>query len=335
MKYNRLGRTGLLVSEVCMGTMTFGGVTDEAEAKRIFDRCLERGVNFFDTANGYTGGQSEQILGRLIKDKRDDIVLATKVYNPTGSGPNDMGLSRKHILRACEASLRRLGTDYIDLYQVHSDDRDTPLEETLSALDQLVREGKVRYIGASNHTAWRLSDGLWTSETRGLARYNCLQPLYNLVERGLDAEVLPLCRAKGVGVICWSPLAGGWLTGKYRGEVDDDARLNDRNRPPMGTAVDREQVLDALIKIAEGLGATPAQVALRWVMDQEGITSAIVGARNLAQLDDNLGALDLVLDADTWKELDRVSRLPLTYPSGLAIMMQRRRQAQLQRSQAT
>ena len=174
MKYNRLGRTGLLVSEVCMGTMTFGGVTDEPEAQRIFDRCLERGVNFFDTANGYTGGQSEQIIGRLIKDKRDDLVLATKVYNPTGAGPNDMGLSRKHILQACEASLRRLDTDYIDLYQVHSDDRDTPFEETLSALDQLVREGKVRYIGASNHTAWRLSDALWTSETRG---YQAARPV--------------------------------------------------------------------------------------------------------------------------------------------------------------
>ena len=334
MNYRRLGRTGLRVSEFCMGTMTFGGVTDEAEAKKIFDRCLEAGVNFFDTANAYTGGQSEQILGRLIKENRDNLVIATKVYNAQGPGPNDMGLSRKHIIQACEASLRRLNTDYIDLYQVHADDRETPLEETLAALDQLVRDGKVRYIGASNHVAWRLSDALWTSESRGLARYECLQPLYNLIERGLDSELLPLCRAKGVGVIVWSPLAGGWLTGKYRGDVPEDARLNEPGRPPMGATVDREQILDTLINIAQGLNATPGQVALRWVMDQEGVTSAIIGARNVEQLDSNLGAADLEMDHDAWKALDRASRLPLTYPSGLILMMQRRRQAQLAQAEA-
>ncbi len=333
MNYRRLGRTGLRVSEICMGTMTFGGVTDEAEAKKIFNRCLEVGVNFFDTANAYTGGQSERILGRLAKENRDDLVIATKVYNAQGQGPNDMGLSRKHIIQACEASLRRLGTDYIDLYQVHADDRETPLEETLSALDQLVRDGKVRYIGASNHVAWRLSDALWTSETRGLTRYECLQPLYNLIERGLDAELLPLCREKGVGVITWSPMAGGWLTGKYRGDVPDDARLNEPGRPPMGATVDREKILDTLLNVAQGLNATPGQVALRWVMDQAGITSAIIGARNLEQLEENLGAVDVEMDQEAWKSLDRESRLPLTYPSGLSLMMQRRRQAQLERAE--
>ncbi len=317
-----------------MGTMTFGGVTDEAEAQKIVDLCIEKGVNFFDTANAYTGGQSEEILGRVVKEKRNDLVIATKVFNPQGPGPNDMGLSRKHNNQACEDSLRRLGTDYIDLNQVHADDNNTPLEETLSALDQLVRDGKVRYIGASNHTAWRLSDALWTSESNGLARYDCLQPLYNLVERGVDQELLPLCRDKGVGVIAWSPLAGGLLTGKYRGEVPDDARLNQPGRPPMGATVDREQILDTLIKIADSLGATPAQVALRWVMDQDGLTSAIVGARNTEQLDDNLGAVDLTLEHDAWKELDRISRLPLTYPSGLVMMMQRRRQAQMASGQS-
>jgi aryl-alcohol dehydrogenase-like predicted oxidoreductase len=327
MQYKRLGRTGLVVSEACMGTMTFGGVTDEAEAKRIFARCQDRGVNFFDSADVYTGGRSEEILGKLIRGRRDDLVIATKVYNPTAPGPNDMGLSRKHILQACEASLRRLGTDYIDLYQVHADDRETPLEETLSALDQLVRDGKVRYIGASNHTAWRLSEALWTSEKHGLARYECLQPLYNLIERGLDAEMLPLCRAKGVGVIVWSPLAGGWLTGKYRAEVAPEGRLNEPGGFQMGAAVDRERVLNALLRTAGTIGASPAQVALRWVMDQEGITCAIMGARNLAQLDDNLGALDITLDRDTWKILDRASRLPLTYPAGIALAMERRRQA--------
>jgi aryl-alcohol dehydrogenase-like predicted oxidoreductase len=311
-----------------MGTMTFGGVTDEAEARKIFDRCLDAGVNFFDTANTYTSGQSERILGRLIREKRDGLVIGTKVYNPQGPGPNDMGLSRKHIIQACEASLRRLDTDYIDLYQVHSDDRETPLEETLRALDQLVRDGKVRYIGASNHVAWRLSDALWTSETRGLARYDCLQPLYNLIERGVDAELLPLCRDKGVGVIAWSPLAGGWLTGKYRGDVPADARLNEPGRPPMGGQVDRERIMDAVIDVARGLSATPAQVALRWVMDQDGITCAIIGARDVTQLNDNLGGAALEMDKDTWKVLDRVSRLPLTYPSGLVMMMQRRRDAQ-------
>ncbi len=335
MQYRRLGRTGLQVSEACMGTMTFGGATDEAEARRIFARCLERGINFFDTADVYTGGRSEEILGRLIQGKRDELVIATKVFNPTGPGPNDMGLSRKHILQACEASLRRLGTDYIDLYQVHADDTATPFEETLSALDQLVRDGKVRYIGASNHTAWRLSEALWTSEKHGLARYECLQPLYNLVERGLDAELLPLCRGKGVGVIVWSPLAGGWLTGKYRGDVESDARLSDPSRREMGGTVDREKILDVLLQTAENLGASPAQVALRWVMDQSGITSAIVGARNLAQLDDNLGCLDITLDRDTWKTLDRASRLPLTYPSGIALVMARRRRAQLERPDST
>jgi aryl-alcohol dehydrogenase-like predicted oxidoreductase len=328
MNYKRLGRTGLRVSEVCMGTMTFGGVTDEAEAKKIVDRCLEAGVNFFDTADVYTEGRSEQILGSLIKDKRDSLVIATKVFNPKGPGPNDMGLSRKHIIEACEASLRRLGTDYIDLYQVHADDRETPQEETLRALDQLMREGKVRYIGASNHVAWRLSDALWTSETKGLARYECLQPLYNLIERGVDAELLPLCRSKGVGIITWSPLASGWLTAKYRGEVPADARLNEPGRPPMGATVDRDRILDAVIKVAEDLNATPAQVALRWVMEQDGITSAIIGARNVQQLDDNLGAAELKMDQETWKGLDRVSRLPLTYPSGLHLIMGRRRQAQ-------
>jgi aryl-alcohol dehydrogenase-like predicted oxidoreductase len=309
--------------------MTFGGATDEAEAKRILTRCLDRGINFFDTADVYTGGRSEEILGKLIQGNRDDLVIATKVFNPKGSGPNDMGLSRKHVLQACEASLRRLGTDYIDLYQVHSDDRHTPLEETLSALDQLVRQGKVRYIGASNYGAWRLNEALWISGTRGIARYECLQPLYNLIERGLDSEVLPLCRTKGVGVIAWSPLAGGWLTGKYRGEVGPDARLKSPDALQMGGIVDRERVLDALLATAREVGATAAQVALRWVLNQDGITSAIVGARDLAQLDDNLGALDVTLDAAAWKSLDRASRLPLIYPAGLDLVMERRRRAHL------
>ena len=246
---------------------------------------------------------------------------------------NDMGLSRKHIISACEASLRRLDTEYIDLYQVHGDDRWTPLEETLRALDDLVRAGKVRYIGASNYGAWRLNEALWTSETRGIARYDCLQPLYNLIERGIDAEVLPLCRAKGVGVIAWSPLAGGWLSGKYRGEAPADARLLDPTRDAqiMGVHVDRDRILDDLIQTASELGHSPAQVALRWVMDQEGVTSAIFGARNLAQLEDNLGALEVKLDPERWKALDRSSRPPVGYPALIDRIMERRRREHLAR----
>jgi aryl-alcohol dehydrogenase-like predicted oxidoreductase len=319
-----------MVSEVCMGTMTFGGTTDEDEAKKMFALCLERGVNFFDTADVYTRTVSEQILGRLIEGKREDLVIATKVFNPTGRGPNDMGLSRKHIIRACEASLRRLKTDYIDLYQVHADDRETPLEESLSALDQLVRQGKVRYIGASNYCAWRLTEALWVSETRGFARYESLQPLYNLVERGLDAEMLPMCRAKGVGVIVWSPLAGGWLTGKYRGQVEQGARLSQGGMAlGMTGTPDREKVLDALLAMSKELGASPAQIALRWVMDQDGITSAIIGARNTSQLQDNLAACSVELSREQWKALDRISRLPIVYPSRIDGLMSRRRAAQL------
>jgi aryl-alcohol dehydrogenase-like predicted oxidoreductase len=314
-----------------MGTMTFGDATDEDEAKKMFALCLDKGINFFDTADVYTRSNSEQILGRLIEGKREDLVIATKVFNPMGRGPNDMGLSRKHILRACDDSLRRLKTDYIDLYQVHADDRWTPLEETLSALDQLVRQGKVRYIGASNHSAWRLTEALWVSETRGYARYDSLQPLYNLVERGLDGEMLPMCREKGVGVIVWSPLAGGWLTGKYRGEAPKGARLS-RGGGFLGMTgtPDREKVLDALLATAKEIGKSPAQVALRWVMDQEGITSAIIGARNVAQLQDNLAVTEVSLTRDQWKALDRVSRLPIVYPAMIDRMMARRRQAQLE-----
>jgi aryl-alcohol dehydrogenase-like predicted oxidoreductase len=314
-----------------MGTMTFGDATDEAEAKKMVGVCLDKGINFFDTADVYTRSNSEQILGRLIEGKRKDLVIATKVFNPMGRGPNDMGLSRKHILHACEESLRRLKTDYIDLYQVHADDRWTPLEETLGALDQLVRQGKVLYIGASNHSAWRLNEALWVSESRGYARYDSLQPLYNLVERGLDGEMLPMCRDKGVGVIVWSPLAGGWLTGKYRGEAPKGARLSQRGGMGLGMTgtPDREKVLDALLAMSKELGKSPAQIALRWVMDQEGVTSAIIGARNVAQLEDNLAAADVALSKEQWKALDRVSRLPIIYPALIDKMMARRREAQL------
>jgi aryl-alcohol dehydrogenase-like predicted oxidoreductase len=329
LRYQPLGRTGLYVSQACMGTMTFGGITDPAEAQRIVDRCLDVGINFFDTADVYAAGRSEEILGKALTGRREAQVIATKAFSPTGRGPNDMGLSRKHLIAACEASLRRLGTDYIDLYQVHADDCFTPLEETLSALDQLVRQGKVRYVGASNYGAWRLCEALWISETRGFARYQCLQPLYNLIERGIDTELLPLCREKGVAVIAWSPLAGGWLTGKYRGSAPPEARLHRTQQAAMGQAVDREKVLDALFEAASRVGALPAQVALRWVLDQEGISCAILGARDVAQFEQNLGAFELRLEPELWQRLEQVSALPLIYPSTMARAVRRRREAAL------
>ena len=334
MQYRRLGRTGLLVSEVCMGTMTFGGAADEEASRAIVERCLDAGVNFFDTADVYTEGRSEEILGRLVTGRRHDLVIATKAFNATGPGVNDAGLSRKHLIAACEASLRRLGTDYVDLYQVHGDDPWTPLDETLRALDDLVRSGKVRYVGASNYGAWRLCEALWTSETRGLARYDCLQPLYNLVERGVDAELLPLCRAKGVGLIAWSPLAGGWLTGKYREGPAGDARLagGGGQAVEMGRFVDRERILDALLAQAGELGVSPAAVALRWVMDMDGVTCAIFGARDVAPLEDHLVAVDLELPFERWKALERASRPPALYPAGVERFMARRRSEQVERA---
>jgi 1-deoxyxylulose-5-phosphate synthase len=316
MHYRRLGHTGLYVSPACIGTMTFGNVTGEAEAARMLGLCAERGINFIDTANGDNG--PEGLVGRLVSGHRHDFVIATKVFNPTGPGPNDVGLSRKHIIQACEDSLRRLRTDYIDLYQAHTDDPITPLEETLSALDLLVRQGKVRYVGASNYCAWRLNEALWISNTRNLSGYASIQCLYNLAERDTENEVLPLCRAKGVGVLAWSPLAGGWLTGKYRHSATQSRRLD--SGEPMGTSSreHRERVLDCLLAVGNELDASAAVVGLRWVIEQEGVTSAIIGARNFAQLEQNLGCLDLAWTARVRDVLDDASRRPSTYPAVVA-----------------
>ena len=327
MRYRSMGRTGLQVSEICMGTMTWGAGADEEESAKMFRACLEKGVNFFDTANVYANTRSETILGKQLKEHRQELIVATKVFNPAGKAPNDVGLSRKHIMDACEASLKRLQTDYIDLYQSHGDDRWTPLEETLRAFDDLVSQGKVRYVGASNYGAWRLNEALWTSKTNGWAKYDCLQSLYNLVERGLDSEVLPLCRDKGVGVICWSPLASGWLTGKYAADRSEGGRLANLPTPASSGCGDREGTLKLVLETAKKLDRTPSQVALRWLLDQEGITSVIVGARTAAQLQDNLGAVETSLDKDAWKALDRVSRMPVVYPTMIDRMMTARRRA--------
>ena len=321
MEYRRLGDTGLMVSELCLGCMTFGREASEEDSKRLVDRFLEAGGNFIDTADVYSKGVSEEITGRAIKGVRDDVVLATKVYFPMGEGPNDTGLSRKHVTQGCEDSLRRLGTDYIDLYQVHCWDSATPLKETLSALTDLVRSGKVRYIGVSNFTGWQLVKSVCLSEANGLERFVCLQPQYSLVERNIEREILPICLEEGLGVIPWSPLGGGFLSGKYRREEE----------PPEGSRIseavasmeehwDRRATernwaaLDVVGRISEETDKSYAQISLNWLLRQDGVTAPIIGARTLEQLEDNLGASGWTLDEEQVEELSDASALEDVYP---------------------
>lgn len=324
MNDRTMGRTGLRVSELCLGTMTFGRETTAEDSYRILDRFVEAGGNFIDTADVYTGGVSEEILGRWLKGKRrDDFVIATKVRFRTGPGPNDIGLSRKHILSGVEASLRRLGTDYIDLYQIHKWDAATPLEETLGALDGLVRAGKVRYLGASNVAGYQLQRAIDLSRANGWEPFTCLQPLYNLLDRAIEWEVLPVCRDEGVGVIPWSPLRGGWLSGKYRrGMVGppSGSRLEEAEKfgwSERWSAYANErtwEVIDALLAVAEEAGKTPAQVALNWVLHRPGVTAPIIGVRTMAHLEDNLGAAGWELSGEQAARLEQASATPLPYP---------------------
>jgi aryl-alcohol dehydrogenase-like predicted oxidoreductase len=296
----RLGNCGLKVSRICLGTMTFGGGADEEISFKLMDRFLELGGTFLDTADQYSAGLSEQIVGRWIADRgvRDQVVLATKVYSQTGPGPNDGGLSRIHIQRAVEDSLRRLGTEVIDLYQIHRWDDDAPPEETLETLNDLVRQGKVRYIGCSNLKAWHLSRYLQLSRERGWSRFISLQPLYSALNRSIENEVLPLCAEEGLGVIAYNPLAGGVLTGKYSlhqapaagTRLGDMTGYQQRYYTEQGMAI-----VDDFVAAASARGVTPAQLALAWVLAEPRITCPIVGARNLEQLDDTLGGLDIVL----------------------------------------
>lgn len=317
MEYRKLGRTGLKVSELCLGSMQFGWTADEGISFVLLDRAFEAGINFIDTANVYSrwvegnpGGVSETIIGKWMKSRalvRDRLVIATKVCGKMGDGPNDEGLSRVHILRMVEDSLRRLQTDYIDLYQTHHVDPDTPIEETLSALDTLVRQGKVRYIGCSNYPAWQLMEALWTSERLGLARFDCLQPHYSLVWRcEFEQELAPVCQKYGVGVIPYSPLAGGFLTGKYRRDQTDAGSVRNVSRY---FSEQNWTVLDTLAEIGTELGGkSTSQVALAWQLSQAVITSPIIGPRSLDQLEDNLGAVGLRLDERTVQRLDHVSQ---------------------------
>ncbi len=330
MEYRRLGGTGLMVSELCLGCMTFGRELDEEGSKEIVDRFLEAGGNFIDTADVYAIGVSEEITGRAIDGVREDVVLATKVRFPMGEGPNDVGLSRKHILAGCEASLRRLGTDYIDLYQVHLWDAATPLEETLSALTDLVRQGKVRYIGVSNFTGWQLMKALCISELRGFERFVSLQPQYSLVERNIEREVLPVCREEGLGVIPWSPLGGGFLSGKYRrgDEPPEDSRIagatDEMEEAWERRATERNwRTLDVVDEISDETGKSYAQISLNWLLRQEDVTAPIVGARRLDQLEDNLGATGWELSAEQVRRLSEASAIEEIYPYRMIREMQR------------
>ena len=327
MKYRQMGKTGLRVSELCLGAMTFGRETTEEDSFQILDRFVEAGGNFIDTADVYSTGTSEEILGRWLKGKsRADFVIATKVRFSMGSGPNDFGLSRKHIQDGIEKSLRRLGTDTIDIYQIHKWDWQTPIEETLSALNSLVQAGKVRYLGASNVAGYQLQKAIDISRASGWEPFTCLQPLYNLLDRSVEWELLPVCREEGVGVIPWSPLRGGWLSGKYRRGMSappadtriDEAEKNQWSERWSIYANERTwRVIDELLAVANETGKTAAQVALNWVLNRPGIIAPIIGVRTLAHLEDNLGATGWALSAEQMKRLDQASDQPLPYPYDL------------------
>jgi aryl-alcohol dehydrogenase-like predicted oxidoreductase len=330
MQVRRLGRTGLKVTEICLGTMTFGQQADEATSFAILDKAAAAGVNFIDTADAYpvppepaTAGRTEEIIGRWLKGRRDRFVLATKCRIRVGTGPNDEGLSRRHVLKAVEDSLRRLGTDFIDLYQAHAPDPDTPLDETLGAFDDLVRSGKVRYIGCSNYPAWQVALALGISEQHGWSHFDCVQPRYNLLYRDIEAELLPLCRHAGLGVIAYNPLAGGFLSGKYRSLEAPSAGT----RFSLGKTGDlyrerywQQAQLDAVERLRqffERRGKSLISVAVAWVMSQPGVTSAIVGASRPEQLDDSLASVNLSLDDEerdacnaAWYSLPRPPKPP-------------------------
>jgi aryl-alcohol dehydrogenase-like predicted oxidoreductase len=328
MRHHPLGRTGLFVSELCLGTMTFGG-TDEtlwgkigtlqqAEAERLVGSALDAGINFIDTADVYAGGVSEQITGQALKNlqvRRDSVVVATKVFGDMGRGPNARGNSRGHILDGVKASLKRLQLDHIDLYQIHGFDPATPIDETVRALDQLVRDGLVRYVGVSNWAAWQIVKALGISERLGLARFESLQAYYTVAGRDLERELIPMLKSEGVGLLVWSPLAGGLLSGKYGREQPGEAgnRRVAFDFPP----VDKERawnVIDVMRPIAEARDVSVAQVALAWLLHQPQVTSVIIGAKRPEQLADNLAATRLVLAADELAALDAVSQLPSEYP---------------------
>ncbi len=330
-EYVALGRSGLKVSRLCLGTMNFGNDQwgcDEPTSAKIIDRFLEAGNNFIDTANVYAGGRSEEIVGRAIAARRDEVVLATKGFNPQeGTGPNDSGNSRANLTRSLEGSLRRLGTDYVDLYQVHSYDWTTPVEETMATLDDFVRSGKVRYIGCSNWQASQIVEAQSAAKEVGGTPLVSLQPQYSLVVRDIETDVLPTSRRHGLGVIVWSPLAGGLLSGKHsREEAADDSRFSKVQQGDIWALLkyalftDRNfDIVDKVGEVANALGTSHTTVSIAWTIAQSGITSAIIGPRTVEQLEDNLAAGELTIDAAQLDELDRASRGPLSYLGYLAM----------------
>src|SRR5580704_11229867 len=324
MEYRQLGNTGVFVSRICLGAMTFGGAGGifevigglrQHDVDTLVENSLDAGVNFIDTANVYAGGESETMLGKALGSKRKDVVVASKVFGRMGKGANDVGLSRVHILHEAEASLQRMKTDYIDLYQIHGFDAVTPLEETLSALTDLVRQGKVRYIGCSNLAAWQIMKALGISALRHLEKFVTLQAYYSLAGRELEREIVPMLLDQKLGLLVWSPLAGGLLSGKFKrgGAVDGDARRTKFTFPPVNEEKAYD-IIDAMQSVADRRGATVAQVALAWLLHQPSVTSVIIGAKKESQLKDNLGAVDLKLDAEDLAKLDGVSQLTPEYP---------------------
>jgi aryl-alcohol dehydrogenase-like predicted oxidoreductase len=326
MKYKTLGNTGLLVSSLCLGTMTFGGkgrwggigTLDQSGAENLIKASIEAGINFFDTADVYSEGESEYILGKAFKNlniARKDVVIATKVYGRVGPGYNDIGASRGHIMNAVEASLRRLDTDYIDLYQIHGNDPITPIEETLRTLDTLVQQGKVRYVGCSNWQAWKIAKALGISEFKNLVRFDTLQAYYSLASRDLEREIIPLLEAEKTGLLVWSPLAGGLLSGKFTraNQKPQNSRRSEFDFP----IVNKERVwkiLEVIEPMAQNHDCSSARIALAWLLTKPVVTSVIIGAKRLEQLHDNIDATKLKLSADELKQLDEVSILPPEYP---------------------
>jgi len=327
MQYKTLGNTGLLVSTLCFGTMTFHGGTgifqaigtvDQTGADELIKGCIDAGINFFDTADVYSEGESEKTLGQSLKNlniARKDVIIATKVFGRVGPGRNDVGASRGHIMDAVDASLLRLQTDHIDLYQIHANDSITPVEETLRALDTLVQQGKVRYIGVSNWQAWKIAKALGISEFKNLARFDTLQAYYSIAGRDLEREIVPLLEAEKTGLLVWSPLAGGLLSGKFSRENQkpEGSRRSEFDFP----IVDKERtwkILDAMAPIAKAHDCSPARISLAWLLAKPVVTSVIIGAKRLDQLHDNIAAVELKLTEDEIKQLDEVSALPPEYP---------------------
>jgi aryl-alcohol dehydrogenase-like predicted oxidoreductase len=313
VEYRFLGRTGVRVSPLCLGAMMFGGWgnPDHDESVRIIHRALEAGVNFVDTADVYSGGESEEIVGKALRGRRDDVVLATKFHGRMGDGPNQLGNSRRWIVQEVENSLRRLGTDWIDLYQVHRADAETDVDETLGALTDLVRAGKIRYLGSSTFPAWQIVEAQWVAERRGRERFVCEQPPYSLLVRGTERDVLPVCQQYGMGVIPWSPLAGGWLTGGYRrGQEPPTSKRADRIPLRFDLALPENQrkldAADALAVLAEEAGMSLVHMALAFVIQHPAVTAAIIGPRTMEQLESQLGAVDVALDPELLDRIDAI-----------------------------